>query len=260
MKKSLNHISIYALLMTSPTLFAAHSAEEIGNSYFSNISKTVTQLGIAFENHQNLANGYFFLNQTLKNHLYYELRAYTLFPYRAQIALLPAGDILPFSRTNPALGYGGVGILGYNVSINPNVTLMPFLRIQAFRNALLAYKDLSGNIIDSDNQVIFAGSKLSMRVNELFATYLQYYFGYQHGRLFGEGFFASAEPEQVNALISMIEFGLPYKLTQDWNFTPYLQYQTTHFSPYGTARAAPYHLQQITNTNTVFAFKLGYQF
>ena len=250
---------------------AKNSRAQIGNSYFQTKSpkandtltpKTLSQVGATVEEHQTNAIFYGFINQLFTNHLYYELRAYASYHYISQNPPAPplVPKVIPVSSEHNTIGYGGVGIFGYNIELTPDVSLLPYIRLQSLINTVAVYEDSFGNKINSVASAALLGSKLSLRVNEKFAIYMQYYAGYQYCTLSGRGLYSSNNHPTINALTSTVEFGTPYKTDKAVSITPYLQFITADSNPSLAARNKPYSISQLTNTNTVFAIKIGYGF
>ena len=237
--------------------------DQIGNSYFSKSqTKTISQVGPSVEAHQNYINFFVFVNQLCTNHLFYELRGYATYDYISQNPPAPplVPTIIPVSSERNLMGYGGVGILGYNININKHVSFLPFVRLQRLTNTFAAYSDSFGNAVSSVNYAAFLGGKLSMRVTQIFAIYAQYYAGYQKSLLSGRGIFSTAGNPTVNALASVIEFGAPYKINKSLSITPYLVWITAGINPNQVSRDKPYSISQLTNPNNAYGIKLGYDF
>ena len=242
---------------------------QIGNSYFQHApskktepQKTISQIGSTVEALEDRMDGYLFFNQLFVNHIYYEFRAYALYHYTTKnVPKSPAVNyVVTTANENNPMGHGEVGILGYNVDVNEKISLMPFVRLQHFTNAAAPYEDDFGNEIHSVSYSALLGTKLSMRVTGDFAIYTQYYAGYQRSLLSGQGVYASASQPVINTGVSVIELGAPYKLTPSLSITPYLQFITTFDNPNQVALNSPYNISQFTNTNTLYAIKLGYNF
>jgi hypothetical protein len=263
-------VVLLLLLFISYSTEAANTTTQIGNSYFQKPQKkaadqklhVITQVGAAMEEHQTLDVFYLFLNQMFPNHIYYELRAYGIYNYITQNPPAPpiVPEPIPVSSERHQIGYGGVGILGYNIPINPNVSFMPFIRLQDITNSVAVYKDTLGNEIDSDNYTAFLGGKLSLRVNKVFAIYAQYFAGHQRSVLSGHGVFSNAHHPVIKAFVSTFELGAPYKMTKSWSVTPYIQFLRTNGNPDFYARRSPYNISSLSNNSNVYAIKLGYEF
>ena len=243
---------------------------EIGNNYFENkpdskktlVARSINQIGAAVEARQNLFDAYLFLNQLLPNQIFYELRAYGIYNYLYRLppsAPYVDSPILTGDQRHQ-LGYGGSGTLGYNISISPKVSILPFIRAQAITNFIEVYADILGNKISSISYGGFAGLRLSLRVTEDFAVYTQYFAGYQWTPLQGQGVYAINDRAQIDLPVSVFEFGTPYKITERLNFTPYLQFTTAKVMPNVAAERPPFNVREFVNTNTFYAIKLGYQF
>jgi hypothetical protein len=245
-----------------------NSREQIGNSYFDTHPvkpnrlppKTISQVGLAADEHQTNVAAYVFINQLFTNNIFYELRAYTIYNYISRTPPAPplVPEVIPVSSVQHPKGYGGIGILGYNIVINPNVSVMPFIRLQAMKNAIAAYQDSFGNEIDSADYTALLGTKVSMRVNQEFAIYTQYFAGYQSSFLNGRGIYSNSGHPTINAFTSVLEFGLPYKITKKLSITPYLQFITAGPNPNQAARNQPYNMGELARTNTIYAIKIGY--
>lgn len=233
------------------------SSGENTNNSLPTISSITNQVGIAYEGRSSYADGYAFFNQLLNNTVFYELRAYYIYNYISSSRVI--SGVTPSNQDNVD-GTGVVGILGYNIPLNSNVTFMPFIRLQLLTNTVSAYEDSFGNKINSVNYSALLGGKLSMKVNDVFSIYAQFYGGYQRSRLDGEGVFDTHNDPQINALTSTLEFGLPYKITQSWSITPYMQFSTTDNNPNHAASKAPYSSSKLTSTGNVYALKLAYKF
>ncbi len=238
---------------------------QIGNNYFGTqhtIARNITQCGAAIEERQHYADVYVFLNQLLRNHVYYELRAYSIYDYISQIPPEPplAPQKIPISSERNQLGYGGVGILGYNVYINPNVSFRPFVRFQRLTNTYAHYADSLGNELNSVNYGAFLGGQFSMRVNDNFAIHTQLYGGYSRSLLSGRGLFLTTNHPVVESLISTIEFGFSYNMTKSFSVTPHIQFITIGPNPNQAARDNPYKISQLTGTSSVYTLRFGYQF
>ena len=246
------------------TIDNTSSETDIGNSFFKNQtknldalnSKPINQVGPAFESRQNLSAAYVFINQLLTNQIFYELRAYGAYNY----VFKNAPSNIPNSNQNPPLGYGGALLLGYNFAISTNLSFLPFIRLQALKNMVEAYRDTFGNKVDSINYAALLGGKLSRRVTDNFAVYAQYSAGFQLSKLSGSGIFTSTDNPTINIIQSVIEFGGPFKIIKTLNLTPYIQYITLIPHPNHAARAAPYSLGQLTNVSSLFGIKLGIVF
>ncbi|MFN7095478.1 MAG: hypothetical protein ACK4M7_08950, partial [Burkholderiales bacterium] len=237
---------------------------QIGNSFFTEVAEsattnksTISQVGLAYEDRVNMSNGYVFFNQLLSNNLFYELRAYAGYNYITQNPLPQAADIT--KQTNP-LNYGLVGIFGYNLSFTSRVSLLPYFRLNYLYNFVAAYSDSDGNAINSTTYTGHIGAKLSLKVNELLAVYINYFAGYQTTQLNGSGLFATGSSPAINAFVSSLEFGLPYKINQSWSITPYLQYNINANSPNSGAMDKPYNIAPLTVNNNLYAVKLSYNF
>ena len=263
-------VLILLFLVVSGIAEADNTTTQIGNSYFQEPENTapdkkpkkITQVGAAMEEHQTFDALYLFLNQILPNHIFYELRAYGVYNYITQNPptrpIVPG--VIPVSSERHQLGYGGVGILGYNIAINPNVSFMPFIRLQDIINTFAAYRDTLGNEIHSDNYSAFLGAKLSLRVNNKFAIYTQYYAGYQRSILFGGGVFSNAHHPVVQALASTLEMGAPYKISKSWSITPYIQFLRINRYPDIYSHSSPYNINSLSANSYVYGIKVGYEF
>ena len=240
------------------------SDDEIGNSYFApqggNYKKSIRQLGLASEEHQALIAGYLYWNQYLANHIFYELRGYLIHHYLTQTpAVFGLSDHGYNVNESAPLGYGGMGILGYNFDVTSNFSIMPFARAQVLTNDVAAYKDTMGNEITSTNSIVFLGLKLSMKVTDNFAVYSQYFAGYGYDVLYGRGVFAKTKTTAFNSLISVLEWGAPYRV-KSWNITPYFQFITAAVNPNRDAKIKPYFTSSLTTVNPCYGIKIGYEF
>ena len=239
---------------------------QIGNSYFegspASTKSTISQVGVVIEEHQANALGFAFLNQLFTNHIFYELRAYTSYHYITQKPPAPplVPEVIPISSERNPIGYGGSGILGYNINVTPNVSFLPFTRLQLITNTVEAYEDTYGNKKHSINYLAYLGGKLSFRVNEVFAVYSQYYAGYLRSVLSGQGVYSTKGHPAINAFTSTLEFGAPYKINKAWSITPSLLLITTAPNVNQVARNEPYNVSQLTTTNSVYSIRVGYEF
>lgn len=233
---------------------------QIGSSFFESANvetASIRQVGIAYEDRVNLSDFYIYFNQLLENNIFYEVRAYMVYPYQTTNPGFPQ---IPSSNEPNPLGYGALGILGYVIFLNSNVTLMPFLRLAYFDNFYLVYSNSDGSSIDTSQYMGQIGARLSLKVNNAFAVYASYYAGYQIVYLSGSGTYATSDDPQVAGLASTMEIGMPYKMTKSWSVIPSFMYNVTVNNPNHAASTAPYNGITITPTNVAFALRLSYDF
>ena len=231
---------------------------QIGNSFFESSTKVVeriSQIGLSYEDRINMSDIFVYYNQLLSNNLFYEIRAYAGYNYLVTNPNLPQ---LPISNQNNPPGYGFVGILGYVIPLNNNVTLMPFIRLSYYNNFAVVYSNSNGNSINSNQYIAQGGARLSLDINKIFAIYASYWAGYQVTYLSGGGAFANSNDPQLSGLASTLEFGLPYKMTKRLSFIPYTQYNVSANSPNNSASTTPYNAITATNTNILYGIKIGY--
>lgn len=218
------------------------------------------QIGVAVEERSPLVDTYIYFNQKFSNNIFYQLRAYYIHDYITNSA--PAKAVpRPDDRDQESLnGTGGVFILGRIFSPNPDVKLSPFVRLQYLTNTVMPYKDSLGNEISSKSGTAYLGLNLAMKINEKFSDYIQYYAGYQRTNLDGEGYFSTSGDPAINSLTSTLEIGLPYKLTNIWTATPFVQWITTTNNPNNDAFNAPISASARTSTGAVYGFKIDRSF
>lgn len=239
----------------------APSEIEIGEAIFESkgdVIKKARQVGVAFEERPNLTAAYLFYNELLPNNLFYEVRVYAGYNYQTNNPFVPG---VPLVQTTVPFGYGALGLLGYVIPLNDDVTLMPLVRVSAYRNFLLAYNGGNGNSIDSNTYMIQPGATLSMKVTPKFAFTVGYWLGYEYTPVYGSGIYASSEQQTLSGLITTLQFSLPYKVSQDWSVVPYFQYNTNAVGPNDAMKDVDaYNAKNITLTNLFFGLKLNYAF
>ncbi|MCX7116118.1 MAG: hypothetical protein NTW08_09475 [Gammaproteobacteria bacterium] len=245
-----------------------NTSEQIGNSYFiSDLKEPISQIGGAIESYQFHSEIYdsllyVFFNQLMANHVFYEVRAYGVYNYLSQI-LVPDSQALTSRSTalqQHLLGYGGVGILGYNINITPDVAMLPSIRVGALTNTFIAYTDSLGNNIGSNDYTVSIGTKLSKRCSDVFAVYGLGFIGYQWSLITGNGVFAHKAQANANVYFVGLEGGAPYKMTKALSLTPYLQYVPAWVNLNNPARRATSAFGQPSGAVTVYGFKVGYEF
>ncbi|MBP9743526.1 MAG: hypothetical protein KBD37_09215 [Burkholderiales bacterium] len=233
---------------------------QVGSSFFESANAetvSIRQVGIAYEDRVNLSDFYLYFNQLLDNNLFYEVRGYMAYPYQTTNSGFPQ---IPASNEPNPLGYGTMGMLGYVIFLNSNVSLMPFLRVTYFDNFYLAYSNSDGSSIDTSQYIGQIGARISVKVNNAFALYASYSGGYQIVYLSGSGIYAASDDPQVAGLASTMEIGMPYKMTQSWSIIPSFMYNVTANNPNHAASIAPYNSITNTLTNVAFSLKLSYDF
>lgn len=240
---------------------------QIGNSYFKKKpadahTQIINQLGGAYESHRRFSEGYAFFNQYFPNQVFYELRllgtSHHLRPTPLKPPLVPS--IIPHAKEHHVIGYGGIGILGYNFIGSPVMSFMPFVRLHAIANTSFAYDDIYGNRIRSGNYGTYIGGKLSIQLSNPLAFYAQYYGGYQFAALSGSGVYHTEQHAVVKSYPSFFEFGTPLKIHNAWNITPYMQLIYSPNRPNRIAQNRPYSIPVKTVPESLYAIKLGYSF
>lgn len=233
---------------------------QIGSSFFESAGAPVVsirQVGISFEERPNMVDAYIFFNQLLPNNIFYEVRGYTGYNYQTNNPFLPS---LPISNQTLPMGYGFVGILGYVIPLNENLTLMPFMRLSYYNNFSVVYASTNGDSINSDTYMAQAGARLSMKVNKVFAMYVNYWAGYHDTYMNGTGQYASSDNPQMAGFLSTFELGFPYRMTKSTSIIPYMQYNTTAENPNSGAMAEPYNARVFTNVNNLVGLRFSYDF
>ena len=236
-----------------------NSDEQIGNSYFKSLlSKPINQLGGAIEAHQSNTVLYLFFNQLTTKHIFYEFRAYGIDDKPTTAPQAPMS--LPTTKGRNVLGYGAAAILGYNINVNSNLSLLPYIRAQALTNTFTSYADGLNNSLGSADYGGSIGAKLSQRITEVFAIYTLGYFGYQRSLVASEGVFAHTNQATANLYIAGIEFGAPYKINQRVSITSYAQVMLANVHLNQVAIFLNGSLCESTNVNGIFGIKVGYEF
>ena len=241
--------------------------EQIGNNYFKSfLTKPISQYGGAIESYQfhsviydSLL--YVFFNQLTTNHVFYEVRAYGVYNYLSNITLpepLALTSSLAVAQQQHLLGYGGGGILGYNINVTPNLAILPSIRVEALTNTLIAYSDSLGNKIGSNDYSLSIGAKLSQRVSDVFAVYGLGFIGYQWSLITGKGVFVPKDQATANVYFAGLEFGAPYKITKALSLTPYLQLIPALVNLNKAAILSTSPFGQFSGLVTVYGFKVGY--
>lgn len=249
-----------------PVDYCCDSGFSLGN-LFSNLT-AVSQLGIAYEQHNNYGEAFIYWDQLINDHWYYELR---LVGIRDWIVNSPptvtAPAIQPTVKDERNLwGGGGIWIFGYQFELCPRLTLLPFYRGQVITNVATNYKDKYGNEQKSVSWTNYGGLKVAFKVTDDFSVYTQWYGGYRRINYHGKGFWATPSHVHVNALHAVWEMGAPWKVhcpclcDSTFVITPYIQWNFTDNNPTTTALAAPWKLSGLTSNETVFAVKIAYQF
>ena len=233
---------------------------QIGNSFFqSDFFKTtpVSQVGLSYEDRSNLSDLYVYLNHLFANNIFAEMRLYGAYNYQAtnsNFASLPVSN-----QANPP-GYGFVGILGYNVPLNSNVSLLPYIRLSYYHDFFAVYNNSDGNTLNTNQYMAQGGLRLSLKVNNVFAVYGSYWIGYQDIYLNGGGAYAGGNDPQVSGIASSYEIGAPYRMTTHFSFIPYIAFSMNANSPNNSASTEEYKAIAVTNTNTLFGAKVSYDF
>lgn len=253
--------------LNAPTI-SSNTSEQIGNSYFKSfLTKPISQFGGATESYQFHSDIYdsvlyVFFNQLTTNHVFYEVRAYGVYNYLSNISLPEPLALTSSSAAHQQhlLGYGGMGILGYNINVTPNLAILPSIRVQALTNTFLAYSDSLGNKIGSNDYSFSIGAKLSQRVSDVFAVYGLGFIGYQWSLITGKGFFVPKDQATANVYFAGLEFGAPYKITKALSLTPYLQLIPALVNLNKAAILSTSPFGQLSGLVTVYGFKVGYDF
>lgn len=219
--------------------------------------RTLSTVGASYEDRANMSDAYVFFNQLLPNNIFYELRAYAAYNYITQN---PAQPSIPVSDEANPMGFAGVAILGYNIDVSSRVSLLPFLWLSYMDNFVAVYRDTQGNAINSTAYNGYLGMKMSMKVTKQFAVYALYMAGYQSAQLYGQGIYSNGSSPTINQFVSATEFGLPYRLSDAWSFTPYIRINTTSNYPNAGAEAPPYGVNSFTTSVMLLGLKLGYGF
>jgi hypothetical protein len=233
-------------------------------SYFENPNflgfkrQTLSSVGIAFEDRTNQSSMYLFFNQLLPNNLFYEIRLYFAYTY---LGRNPPLSSIPASAEEPnPIGYGTIGILGYNIDITSSISLMPFIWVSDLVNTMSVYRDSLGNSVSSNTYNANLGLKASVKITDQFAIYGLYMAGYQSTQLYGQGVYSGISSPDINAFISSSEFGLPYRLGGSWSFTPYVRFNSRSNYPNAGASGMPYEINSFNNSVIIYGMKLGYGF
>lgn len=244
------------------SLLAPVSLEEVqvGNSFFESANATtvsIRQIGATYEDRINMSDFYLYFNQLLENNVFYEIRLYMAYLYQTTNPGFP--QVPASNQPNPP-GYGSVGILGYVIFLNSNVSLMPFVRLGYYDNFYMVYSNSDGSYINSSQYVGQGGARLSLKVNNAFAIYTSYYAGYQIIYLSGGGKYANSDNPQIAGLASCMEIGTPYRMTKSLSVTPSVFYNINANNPNYAASTLPYNAITTTLNSTTFAIRLSYDF
>ncbi|MCC2626176.1 MAG: hypothetical protein K0R14_2049 [Burkholderiales bacterium] len=225
---------------------------------------TVSSSGAAFELLPNGTNVYGFFSQTLANDIYYEARLYGRYNYVTANPNIPG---IPASDENPPLGYGIVGILGYNFHPNSSVDITPYVRLNAYNNMGPVYADTDGDYIHSTTYALLLGGKLVFKATSVFSPFINIWSGFQTNDLVGS--YPNATTHNNNTLISgtlnqwatTYEIGMGTRLSEHITLTPYWQYTTTFNYPNNSASLAinqgGLSQSDLTGTAQAFGLKLG---
>lgn len=247
----------------------------------------VNQIGLSLEQRFSFADGFLYVNQLIKKHWFYEFRLVGIYNWIVnnppKESLDPPPHPLAKDERNQ-WGWGGVGIFGYVFDVCDNVTVMPFFRIQAFKNASFSYKDKFHNRVDAKSIYYFGGLRLNMKVNDVFSMYTQYFGGYFRANFHGKRYFAKTSPAvvpaaepplrprkhaHINGLSGVLEIGFPYKLKcnfspcckeSTWLVAPYFQFIVHDNNIDYVYTVAPYSLNPLTTSSILFGVKMGREF
>lgn len=240
------------------------SEDQIGNNFFKTKRQNIRQFGGAVEAADNRGIVYAFINELFSNQIFYELRLYGLDHYPTLLPPQPplVPEAINNSEVESVLGYGWGGVLGFNVIVNPNVSFLPFIKLQGLRNASVAYRDREGNSISSDDYSESIGAKLSLRVTDVFALSVQGIVGPQQGYLSGKGVFYATPRPKIRSTAATIDIDFPYKIDLRWSITPYIFYSTYWISTNANNDTINtlFSLDNLTSTEKVIGVKLGYVF
>lgn len=222
---------------------------------------TISAAGAAVEFAPSASNFYAFFTQTLSNGVYYEARLYTRNNYTAQNPIYPS---VPVSNINNPWGYGAVLKLGYDFHPSETIDIVPYLRLNAYDNMSVVYRDTNGDDISSITYAILPGVKVAYKVTPQFNPYIDLFGGYQQVNLSGN-FAQSTTPGNASGTIKQTaityEIGFSSKLSSNIALIPYMQYITTTNNPDSNA-AAPYanngfNISSLTATQQVYGLKLS---
>lgn len=244
-----------------------------------------SQIGLAFEENPNRCNLYLFWNQLINSHWYYELRAYG---NRNWIVNNPPNPVSGIPEPHPIVkdernkwGWGGIAIGGYVFDFCQKLSLMPFIRLEARSNNAFCYRDKFHNAVQNRNYAYLLGLKLTMKVNDAFSIYAQYYGGYFRNDFKGKRYFSETPPSVVpanptlkgrkhvhaNGLLGVFEFGFPYTYkcnecwpNDAWVFTPYIQFVVNDNNISYINTVKPYSLNPLTQSFVVWAIRIAKQF
>lgn len=230
---------------------------QIGSSFFESTSVVipVRQVGFSYEDRPNMSDIYVFYNQLLANNVFYEVRSYLAYNYKAPNPILPS---IPLSNNTNPPGYGFVGIVGYNIPLNENVTILPYIRLNYYYDFAAVYNNTNGDTINSNSYITQLGARLSLKVNNVFDIYANYFAGYQWVNLSGGGAYTVSDNPAISGFVSTLELGMPYKMTRKLSITPYVQFNVTTNNPNTAANNLPYSVNSLTNANALYAFRFSY--
>lgn len=258
---------ILTTTLVSTTVFANDHVKSVyqqssykGEQYYHQPSPIITRMGVALEDRTSYADGYLFMDQLIRNGIYWELRAYYLYNYIVTSPPTKATPAPSIKDEQNLRGTGAVALLGYNIPINTRFELLPFVRFRYLTNNASPYKDSFDNKITSMTYTYYAGMRLSMRANEYLTLYAQYYGGYGRYDLHGSGYFKTNGRPVINVLTATFEIAAQYQINDRWRFTPYLQLDITDNNPNSVALKPPISNSGLTTNNTIFAARLSYTF
>lgn len=225
------------------------------------IHSTVSAAGAAVEFTPAGSNFYGFFSQTLANGFYYEGRLYARDNYLAQNPIFPS---VPVSNETLPMGFGGVLKLGYDFHTSDVIDIIPYLRLNMYRNMSTVYEDNNGDYIHSTTYAVLPGVKIAYKVTPQFNPYIDIFGGWQQVDLTGS-FPADGRPNVANGVVNQTtatyEIGFSSKLSSNIALIPYMQYITTSNNPDSIASATyangGYNISSLTGTQQVFGLKLA---
>lgn len=222
--------------------------------------KRTREIGMAVEEHQAYIIFFPFWNQLLDNGFFYELR---VVGGRDFIVNNPPATVPPISVKKEKSQYivGGVGIFGVLFPINDRVSVLPFIRLQAYTNQAGFYKDSLGNEIHSESYTGYLGLRMNLKVNDVLLMYGNFFAGYRRTNLHAKGIFNShGKNPHINSLVSTFEFGCPYNIMPCWFVTPYLQFNVSDNNPNNLALNGPIRSTGLTTIDIDWGLRMGYKF
>ncbi|MBS0286975.1 MAG: hypothetical protein JSR17_06750 [Proteobacteria bacterium] len=240
----------------------------------------VNQLGVALEERNTNASAFVYFNQVIYDKFYWEVRGnyvrnFIVTSPPKTPGALPDGPIIsaltntPVTAAVPAPtaddqdnldGFGVVGKLGWLFRPSGHVTVLPYLRLQWYKNNSTPYKDDLGNKIESDVYGYFLGMKVGMDINDIFGIYVDYYGGIQNVNFDVSGYYTIVPSDlDINELSSTFEMGATYKLSKCLTFIPYIQLIVSSHEPSFNAYWGPIQNTGLTTYTPLFGAKIAYK-